>query len=83
MLREKVIPKAAVCEWRDLGIELDLSGEDLNLIEKNVPQNPVDLITKNMLEAWLKANESALMEDLITAIDRVGLKTYAATLNQG
>ena len=36
-----------------------------------------------MLEDWLKAKKYALVEDLITAIDRVDLKAYAATLNKG
>ena len=83
LLREKVIPKAAVTRWRDLGIELDLSGEDLDLIQEDVQQNPVVSIATKMLEDWLKAKECALAEDLITAIDRIGLITYAVTLKKG
>ena len=82
-LQEKLIPKVAVCRWRDLGIELHLSGDDLDHIEQDVQQNPVVSIATKMLEDWLKVEEGALVEDLITAIDTVGFKAYAATLNKG
>ena len=36
-----------------------------------------------MLDDWLQAKENALAEDLITAIDGIGLKALAATLNKG
>lgn len=83
LLREKVIPKAAVCRFRDLGIELDLSGDDLDLIEQDVQQNPVVSITTKMLEDWLQLEGSASVKDLSTAIHNVGLKTYAVALMKG
>ena len=83
LLREKVIPNAAVCRFRDLGIELDLSGDDLDLIEQNVQQNPVIPIATKMLEDWLQLKGGALVEDLSTAIHNVGLITYAVTLAKG
>ena len=83
LLREKVIPKAAVIKFRDLGIELDLSVDDLDLIEQDVQQNPVVPITTKMLEDWLQLEGGALVKDLCTAIHNVGLKTYAVALMKG
>ena len=83
LLREKVIPKAAVIRFRDLGIELDLSGDDLDLIEQDVQQNPVVPITKKMLEDWLQLKAGALVKDLSSAIHNVGLRAYAVALMKG
>ena len=83
LLREKVIPTAAVCKFRDLGIELDLLGDDLDLIEQDVQQNPVVSIATKMLEDWLKEKDDTLVKDLSTAIHNIGLKTYAVTLKKG
>ena len=70
-------------KWRDLGIELNLKKEELDLIETNVQENPVVTIATNMLGDWKQSKGGALVKELVTAIEKVNHFTYAATLKKG
>ena len=81
LLQEKIIPDSAVCEWSDLGIQLDISVEKLKKIEKDVNQEDVVVSTKNMLQFWKRKSGKA--SELIKAIEDSDLVAYADTLRKG
>ena len=81
LLREKLIPKAAVTEYYNLGIELDLSGDDIRAIEKDVVQANVVESARDMLVKWL--HKDGIARELIRAIHDSELVAYAASLKAG
>ena len=81
LLREKLIPKAAVTEYYNLGIELDLSGDDIRAIEKDVVQANVVESARDMLVKWLQ--KGGIARELIRAIHDSELVAYAASLEAG
>ena len=83
LLQEKVIPKAAVCEYFNLGIELDLSGDDIRAIEKDVVQADVTESARDMLVKWLQKSGGGIARELIRAIHDSDLVAYAASLKAG
>ena len=83
LLRENVIPKAAVCEYYNLGIELDISGDDIRAIEKDVVQANVVESCRDMLVKWLQKPDGGIASELIRAIKDSDLVTYAASLKAG
>ena len=83
LYQEDVIPKAAVCEYYNLGIELNVSGNEIRAIEKDVVQaNVVDSCT-DMLVKWLESPKGGIASELIRAIHDSGHVTYAAKLQAG
>ena len=73
-----MIPRAAVPKWCDLGIVLNISGDDLDIIEDNVTKSDCISSTKRMLRPWLQSSGKA--DELINAIDSSGHNAFAATL---
>lgn len=81
MLKQNIIPEGASCKWYDLGIQLKISSDTLEKIEKDVQQEDVVVSTKKMLIDWKRRAGKA--SELIKAIDDCDLKAYAATLREG
>lgn len=65
-----------------MGIELNLSGDDLEVMEQSVVQNDVVSITKRMLHDWVQSTDGTVNK-LITALDNCDLKAYAVSLKNG
>ena len=83
LYRENVIPKAAVTNYYNLGIELDISGDDIRAIEQDVKQANVVKSARDMLVKWLESPKGGIASELIKAIHESGLVTYAASLQAG
>ena len=81
LLKEKIIPDSAVCEWFGLGIQLGISADTLNKIKKDVNQEDVVVSTKNMLQFWKR--KSGEVSKLIKAIEDSDLVAYADSLRNG
>ena len=72
-----------MCKWRNLGIELNLSVDELAVIKEDVQQNPVVRIATDVLGEWRQRERGTSAKRLITAIHNVGYVAYAATLKEG
>ena len=81
LLQENLIPKVARNNWRDLGIQLNLSYDDLDAIEQDVVQGNVVPITEKILKKWAQSSRDP--NELIEAIHNCELVAYAASLKKG
>ena len=85
LIQGKVIPKAAVSQWKSLGTALGIQGDDLDIIEKNIVKDDVVTSTKRMLRQWVQQRGlgGSSTKVLIKAIDSVGLVNAARILERG
>ena len=68
--------------WSDLGLELGLKWDALEIIKKNNPKNVKDCL-KEMLSMWLRTNPT--LEDLAKALEQehIALPDVARKVCQG
>ena len=68
--------------WSDLGLELGLKWDALEIIKKNNPKNVKDCL-KEMLSMWLRTNPT--LEDLAKALEQehIALPDAARKVRQG
>ena len=59
----RYVKKYAV-DWKDIGIELDLEFDVLDLIEKDHPQQSAACLQKT-LDKWLKSNSNVTWKSLL------------------
>ena len=77
-VKREIAPK-----WYDLGLQL-LQGEhrhELNIIKTNNIQN-VEVCCREMFEYWLRVDETASWDKLISALQAIGQNTLAANIKQ-
>ena len=65
-----------VPNWYLLGLQLGVSGDDLDMIERNYPRDN-DLCKVKMFGAWLKMDTSATYRKLARALFAVGKRNIA------
>ena len=77
-VRDRVAP-----QWRDLGIQLmeQESVDMLAIIEANHP-NDVQRCCTEMLEYWLRNDDDASWNKLISAFEQIGQKAVAAKIKK-
>ena len=76
-----MIPQSAITVWKDLGIQLGISLEQLTLIKDSVHPGNVVVNCKEMLEAWIK--KSGKTDELIRALKACELNAYAQEIEKG
>ena len=65
--------------WYLLGLQLGVSGDDLDMIEKNYPRDN-DLCKVKMFGAWLRMDTSATYRKLARALVTLGKRNIAEAL---
>ena len=68
-----------VPNWYLLGLQLGVSGDELDMIERNYPRDN-DLCKVKMFGAWLRMDTSATYEKLARALVTLGKRNIAETL---
>ena len=68
-----------VPNWYLLGLQLGVSGDDLDMIERNYPRDN-DLCKVKMFGAWLRMDTSASYWKLARALVTLGKRNIAETL---
>ena len=76
-----MIPDSAVCEWKNLGFELEITNAKLTKIEKDVTPEDVVVSTQDMLQKWQKKSGKA--SELIEALVHCHLNADAARFKKG
>ena len=79
MLKDLVCLKVPPTTWYDLGLQLNISEQDLDVIKAN---NPGDIKTclREMFKTWLSTTAGASYADLGEALSRIGEHSVAAQL---
>ena len=69
--------------WLDLGLQLleEKNNPKLNIIEKNNPKD-IEACCQEMFEYWLRVDERASWDKLISALQAIGQNTLAANIKQ-
>ena len=67
--------------WRDLGLELVDSNKALKVIEANHPSD-VDSCCRVMFEKWLEMMPDASWNQLVAALNNIGMKTAADAVSK-
>ena len=70
LLRQVTLQYAV--HWREIGIELGLTGAKLNVIKVNYPQD-IEQRCYIMFSEWMMVDATASWEKLLTAIESLGL----------
>jgi len=84
MYQNDLIPKEAVTNWEDLGIELGFSYAEIDEITKDATQKSVESCSKEMLKMWQKQEkDGATAEELIRALIAIHQNAYAEVLKNG
>ena len=65
---QRYVTRSYATNWREIGIQLNLSNEDLSVIEDDNPRS-VKKRCNAMLSKWLEVDTSASWETLLRAID--------------
>ena len=68
-IQNNVVPKCAH-KWRELGIQLNVDQHQLDIVEKDHPNDCKGCCTK-IFSIWLDSNSAACWEDIDTAVDEV------------
>ena len=68
-----------VPNWYLLGLQLGVSGEELDMIERNYPRDN-DLCKVKMFGAWLRMDTSATYRKLARALVTVGKRSIAEAM---
>ena len=68
-------------KWFDLGLELVDSHKILRVIEAD-HRNNVDTCCRVMFEKWLEKTPDASWEQLVTALNNIGMNTAAAIVSK-
>ena len=68
-----------VSDWYMLGLELQFKSYDLDIIEKDHPNNAKSQ-TCEMFKIWLRTQPDASYEQLIKALHKIGYETIAISL---
>ena len=68
-----------VPNWYLLGLKLGVSGDDLDMIERNYPRDN-DLCKVKMFGAWLRMDTSATYRKLARALVTLGKRNIAEAL---
>ena len=68
-----------VPNWYLLGLQLGVSGDELDMIERNYPRNN-DLCKVKMFGTWLRVDTSATYRKLARALVTVGKRNIAEAL---
>ena len=68
-----------VPNWYLLGLQLGVSGDDLDMIERNYPRDN-DLCKVKMFGAWLRMDTSATYRKLARALVTLGKRNIAEAL---
>ena len=66
-------------DWYLFGLQLGVSGDELDMIERNYPQDD-HMCKMQMFEAWLRVNTDATCEKLARALVFVGKKSIAEAM---
>ena len=69
----------SVPNWYLLGLQLGISGDELDMIEKNYPRDN-DLCKVKMFGVWLRVDTSASYRKLVRALVTVGKRNIAEAL---
>ena len=73
----RYVTKKYATDWQDIGLELDLELDVLEIIKKDNPQQSVTCFQKT-LNKWLKLNSDsatwAMLEVALTNVNRANLK---------
>ena len=81
-----IIPQEVIPVWRELGDEIGLSDQELDLIEADAPKKVNKTCALEMLKKWrAQYNNAATPSRLIAALEHDTIKQnrYAAQLRQG
>ena len=68
-------------EWYTLGLQLDLTENMLNIIEKDVGHD-VSTCKRKMFSKWLSTNKDASYTDLVDALVAIDKKDVAENVSQ-
>ena len=68
-----------VPNWYLLGLQLGVSGDELDMIERNYPQDN-DFFKVKMFGAWLRIDTSATYEKLARALVTLGTRSIAEAM---
>ena len=60
-----------VTEWYDLGLQLGLEDKDLDVIQRNNPEN-LKACRREMFKTWLRISSSPSYQQLVEALKAVG-----------
>ena len=63
----------SVTDWHTLGIQLDLTTSQLNSIYVTYYAHGTDRLKTEMFDVWLKSSPTASWDDLITALEDMGM----------
>ena len=69
MLKDLVL--VPVAEWYDLGLQLGIGDEDLDVIKRDNPGN-LKACKREMFRAWLKITPNPSYQQLVEALTAVG-----------
>ena len=69
MLKDLVL--VSVAEWYDLGLQLGVEDEDLDVIKRDNPGN-LKACKREMFRAWLKITPNPSYQQLVEALTAVG-----------
>ena len=77
MLKDLVCLKVPPTKWYQLGLQLNISERELDVIKVNNPVN-VDGCILEMFRTWLSNTSNASYADLGEALNRIGEHSVAA-----
>ena len=69
-------------EWRNIGLELNLTSENLDIIEADCPTKVRDRC-RTMLKAWLQNDSEASWEKLLNAVKATDKHYHSNTIEAG
>ena len=65
---QRYVTRTYATNWREIGVQLNLTNGDLSIIEENNPRS-VEKRCNAMFSKWLEVDTSASWETLLRAID--------------
>ena len=77
----KYIKDKVATDWYDLGIQLEIAREQLDIIQVNNPGN-VQMCCTRMFQYWLKFDTAANWDKLIKALEVIHHNALAETIKK-
>ena len=69
-----------ITDWHTLGLQLDLTMDQLHNIQITYHMHGLDRLKAEMFNVWLKSSPSASWSDLITALRAMGEDSVASDI---